>query len=139
MIIETPERKKKRTHDTNEAKIQMSCVEWLWNEYPETRGLYFCVNNENSRSKYESKTKQLISGAQRKAMGVVAGVSDTICFIPSRGYHGLCIEFKTSIGRQSEAQKDWQQLVEEKGYKYVVIRSLDEFKKIISWYLDEKK
>lgn len=135
MIVETPERPKRNAHGNPEAKIQADCVLWMHNERPETRGLYFCVNNENSRSKYESKARQLMSGAQRKAIGVVAGVSDTILLIPRGGFHGLCVEFKTDIGRQSAAQVEWQGKVEAQGYRYVVVRSLAEFKEVVNGYL----
>lgn len=135
MIVETPARPKQRKHGHSEAKIQSECVLWLHNEHPETRGLCFCVPNENSRSVYESKKQQLISGAQRRSTGVVAGVADTLLLIPRDSYHGACIEFKTEIGRQSEAQIKWQALVEQHGYYYVVVRSLEEFKKFINWYL----
>lgn len=139
VIIVKPQRKAIKAHGSPEAKIQSECVAWLWNNYPETRGLYFCVNNENSRSKYENRMQQLRSGAQRKAMGIIAGVSDTILLMSKRGYHGLCIEFKTETGRQSETQKSWCQTVEKSGYKYVVIRSLDSFKDIIKWYIGYDK
>lgn len=138
MIIYTPEKPPKRTHGNPEAHIQADCVLWLWNTYPETRGLYFCVNNENSRSKYESLKQQLRSGAQRKALGIVPGVSDTILMIPRKGYHALCIEFKTPTGRQSDVQKEWQEKVESQGYRYVVIRSLEDFQHEIENYLSLK-
>ena len=135
MIIYTPEKPPRRTHGNPEAHIQADCVLWLWNAYPETRGLYFCVNNENSRSKYESRKQQLRSGAQRKALGIVPGVSDTILMIPRKCYHALCIEFKTPTGRQSDVQKEWQEKVESQGYRYVVIRSLEDFQHEIENYL----
>lgn len=124
---------KGRTHP--ESCIQASCVVWLNNEHPETRGLYFCVPNENTQSVYESRRQQLISGSKRRAMGVVSGVSDTMLLMPRKGYHGLCIEFKTEKGIQSDAQIRWQGLVEAQGYKYAVCRSLEQFKEIINEYM----
>lgn len=135
MIIETPPKPKTRPHGNPEAKIQADCFYWLNNTHPKTRGLYFCVPNENSRSVYENKKQQLISGAKRRSMGVFAGVSDSVLLIPRGRYHGACVEFKIKTGRQSEAQIRWQQLVEMQGYYYVVVRSLDEFKEFIDWYL----
>lgn len=136
MIVETPPQPRKhRSHGNPEAKIQAECVTWLWNNKPETRGLYFCVPNENTQSVYETKRQQMISGSKRKAMGLVSGVSDTILLLPRRGYHALCIEFKTPVGRQSDAQISWESLVRANGYGYTVCRSLDDFKYIINWYL----
>lgn len=128
MITETPPRPQRRTHGNPEGKIQAQCVQWLWNNRPETRGLYIHIPNEGNRN---SK----IDGAKRKALGLIPGAPDTFLFMSCRGYHGLAIEFKTKIGRQSDAQKEWQVKVEEQGYKYVIVRSLEEFKEVINWYL----
>ena len=137
MIVEIPPQPRKhRSHGNPEAKIQAECVTWLWNERPETRGLYFCVPNENTQSVYETKRQQMISGSKRKAMGLVSGVSDTLLLISRHGYHGLCIEFKSEVGHQSEAQQIWQRNVEGQGYKYVIVRSLEEFVNVITEYLE---
>jgi hypothetical protein len=136
MIIEAGEQPKKRvTHGNPEAIIQASCVEWLWNEHPETRGYYFAVPNELSTSNRMSKQDQLREGAKRRAMGTLKGVSDTILLLPNAHYHAACIEYKTAVGYQSEAQKEFETRVKIKGYAYVVVRSLDEFKEFIENYL----
>lgn len=137
-IIPTPEEPKKHVRRNNEAVLQAKCWTWLWNEHPETRGLYFAVPNENSRSVYESKKQQLVSGAMRKAVGVYSGVSDSILLLPRGEYHAACIEFKTEIGRQSSAQSEWQCKVEKAGYYYTIVRSEDEFKEKMDWYLKLK-
>lgn len=136
MIIKTPPKPKSHSRENHEAKIQAECVLWLWNNRPETRGLYFCVPNENTQSVYESKRQQMISGSKRKSMGVVSGTSDTILFIPRKGYHALCIEYKTPSGHQSPSQVLWQKKVEEQGYCYVIVRSLQAFITVIKNYLD---
>lgn len=120
----------------SESAIQISCVQWLWNNHEETRGLYVAIPNENSRSVYENKKQQLMSGSIRKNMGVMAGCADTALFMPRGGYHALFIEFKTEIGWQSDAQKSFQQNVEAQGYKYILIRSLEEFKQKVTEYLN---
>ena len=48
--VEDAPKKSKRSHGNPEARIQADCVLWLWNNLPQTRHLYFCVNNENARS-----------------------------------------------------------------------------------------
>lgn len=45
-------------------------------------------------------------------------------------------EIKTPTGRQSKNQINFQKMVEKLNHNYFVVRSLDEFKKIIQ---DEKK
>lgn len=130
-ILETPPRPAQRKRGSPEGRIQSSCVAWFWNTYPQYRELYFCVPNENAREDSNAST-----GAIRRSMGVVKGVSDTILFLARGKYHALCVEFKTEIGRQSDAQKAWQLKVEQQGYRYEVVRSLEQFKKLIKEYLN---
>lgn len=130
MIIESPPQPKKRIHSMPEGKIQASCYQYFWNNYPQYRGLYFAVPNENNRA-----DSNAITGAIRRSMGVYHGVADTLLLIPRGRFHGLCIEYKDENGRQSEHQVAWRHLVESQGYRYVVCRSLEQFKGIITDYL----
>jgi hypothetical protein len=134
-VVETPPKPRTSSRRCDESKLQVECFKYMWNTHPETRLLYFAVLNENTQSKYESKKQQLISGAERKARGVISGVSDNILFMPKGKYHGCCAEAKTEIGRQSEAQVIWQEKVEEQGYYYFVYHNFEEFKTNIEYYL----
>lgn len=107
--------------------LQCACVRWFAYQWPEYRGLLFAVPNGGARSK--------ATAGKLKAEGVVAGVADLLLLVPSQGYHALCIEMKTETGRQSHEQKEWQAKVEAAGYKYVVVRSLEEFINTINNYL----
>lgn len=138
MIIETPERPKQRKHGQPEAKIQSDAYQWFYSTYPQYRGLLWAVTNQNERSNELSKKAQLISGAMRKALGLVAGVSDLQLSIARGGYHGLCLECKTAVGRQSPQQIEWERKVTEQGYLYRIFRSKEEFQQIIEWYLNLK-
>lgn len=129
-IIETPENPNKRGRKSNEGKIQAECYQYFWDEYPQYRGLYFAVPNENNRA-----DSNAITGAIRRSMGVYHGVADTLMLIPRGKYHGLCIEYKDQKGRQSEHQKEWQAIVERQNYRYEICRSLEQFKEIINEYL----
>lgn len=128
MIIETPGQPKKRQHKQPEAKIQASAVLWLWNEHPETRGLFIHIPNEGNRASAKD-------GALRRSLGLVAGAPDTFLFMPRNGYAGLAVEFKTEVGVQSEEQKAFQARLEKNGYAYRLCRSLEQFKTIINEYL----
>ena len=127
---DTPPRPAQRKRGSPEGRIQSSCVQIAWNEYPETRGLYYAVPNENSRDNSNSAT-----GAIRKSMGVLAGVADTQLAMARGGYFGLYIEFKSEVGRQRKEQVEFQQRVEQQGYKYVVVRSVEEWRKEWDAYL----
>lgn len=87
-----------------------------------------------------------VTGAIHKAEGTVPGVPDLILFLPAypglsyviskwTEVHGLGIELKTSKGRQSQQQKDFQRMFEAAGYAYVVIRSFDEFRVYVTSYI----
>ena len=111
-----------------ESDLQIRCVKWFSYQYQYLRPLLFAVPNGGRR---DAKT-----GAILKREGVQAGVSDMILLCPNKQYHALCIEMKTHEGSQSKLQKEWQEAVEEQGYKYAVCRSLDSFIKEVNEYLD---
>ena len=102
-----------------EARLMQDCYLWLHNTYPKLHGLYFEIAN-NAFS--------VQSGIKHKAIGRIAGVADSCLLIKKTV---VFFEFKTEIGRQSLAQKNWQTLIESAGYKYFIIRLLSEFKNII--------
>lgn len=135
MILETPQEPKRSFRKADESVLQAKCFQWLWNTYPQTRKLFFAVLNENEQSKYETTAQQRISGARRKARGVISGVADSLMLLPRGPYHGLCAEAKTPIGHQSEAQKEWQKIVEKAGYYYFVYHTFEEFKEEMEKYL----
>ena len=114
-----------------EGRIQAECYQYFWNTYPQYRGLYFAVPNENSRA-----DSNAITGAVRRAMGVYHGVADTLMLIPRGKYHGLAIEYKDEDGKQSKYQIAWQALVESQGYMYRLCRSLAQFREIVDGYLN---
>jgi hypothetical protein len=113
-----------------EHRIQCAIVKWFYYAYPAYRGgCLFAVPNGGHRN--------IQTARSLKAEGVTSGVSDLLLLVPKREYHGLCIEVKTPVGRQSENQKSWQRAIEAQGYKYSIVRSLDEFVELVRWYLNE--
>ena len=62
--------------------------------------------------------------------GLLSGVSDLIVVEKNRL---LFVEVKTAIGRQSGKQKKFEENVKSLGYKYYLVRSLEDFKKIITF------
>ncbi len=133
MIVDTPPMPDSRRRSSPEGKIQAECVLWFNNNYPQFRKTLFHVPNENDRS-----DSNMIQGAIRKSLGVVAGVADLLFLVSRGGYHGLCIEMKDERGTQKPAQKEWQAIIEAQGFKYVICRSLEQFKITITEYLNTK-
>lgn len=73
-------------------------------------------------------TRNIREALLLKATGVVAGVSDLIIV---RKNEIIFVEVKTEAGKQSKEQKDFQKNIEKLGFKYLLVRSLEDFKKQI--------
>lgn len=102
-----------------ELKAQSDFFVWHWNSFPAERG-FLHANNNNSEN--------AIKGSFNMSIGVVPGVADmeyvtngTVIFI----------EWKSSTGTQSQAQKDFQAKVESQGFKYVILRTVEEGKQLV--------
>lgn len=109
-----------------ESKIQESCVAILkyryshlaWNHSP----------NEGKRSEFQGKVL--------KGLGMTNGWPDLEILHDGTV---LFVEFKTRTGRQSEAQKDVQKVLEGLGYVYVICRSVVEFSELCHKYLGPER
>lgn len=112
-----------------EHKMQCSMVKWFRLKYPSMRHNLFSVPNGGRRD--------VVTGAKLKAEGVLPGVSDLILLKRNKSYGALLIETKTKKGIQQKSQKEWEMKITEDGYKYVVVRSLDEFIKVVTEYLND--
>lgn len=129
-----------------EEAIQRDCVNWFRSAYPEVADMLFHPNNEPYFGGYGKTEEQRIrAGARAKSIGVTPGVADLILLLPEfwpmdlhPRSNALCIEMKSKVGRQSDTQKEWQKHCERVGNKYVVVRSLAEFQKVIASYLTNK-
>ena len=106
-----------------EHRLQCMCVRWFNLQHASLRGTLFAVPNGGQRN--------ALVAAKLKDEGVTAGVADLLLLVPNATHHALCIEMKTEKGRQSEKQKEWQALIEEKGYRYEVVRNFEEITKLI--------
>ena len=122
-----------------ESRLLQQCVAWFRAQYPQYAMLLTHPANEGNGNR--------VSGAIHKAEGTVAGVPDLILFMPSdykmrlfevdfvKTYTGLGIEMKTKTGKQTQQQKDFQKMFEAAGYKYIIVRSFEEFKSAIDEYI----
>lgn len=110
-----------------ESRLQIACVKWFRLQYPKLANLLNSVPNGGARN--------AVTGAILKAEGSVRGVADLELNMAAHGYHGLKIEMKTAKGRQSAYQKQWQKDIEAEGYLYAIVRSVDEFIQLITWYI----
>lgn len=113
-----------------ESTLQKTCVAWFRAQYPDHALMLFAVPNGGGRSRIE--------GAVMKGEGVTAGVADLILLEARGGYGSLCIEMKTrdKSSKQRPSQKAWQEAAERSGNRYVVVRSFEAFRALVSEYMD---
>jgi hypothetical protein len=129
-MIKLASKAKSRKKPTNdEHKMQCACVKWFRLEYPKLKDMLFAVPNAARRSAR--------NGEYMKDEGMLPGVADLILLKSNRFYGALCVEMKKPGKYQRPVQKEWQKECEAAGNKYVVCRSLDEFMKVITDYLND--
>lgn len=95
--------------------IQQSIVRYFAYQYPKLKGC-LCSNLNNS--------KDARIGGINKSMGVISGRSDLVLYYNKVATH---IEVKSPKGRQSLPQKEWQKTIENQGFEYHIVYSLDDF------------
>jgi hypothetical protein len=104
-----------------ESQLQQKMIIWFKNEYQiKGKGLIFAVPNGGSRNILEAKNLKLT--------GQMAGVSDLIVLLNNKC---IFIEVKVDKGVQSEVQKVFEEKVSSLGFEYYLVRSLEQFKKLI--------
>ena len=119
---------KQRRHPREEEhRLQVACVNWYRLQHRKYADSLIAVPNGGKRDKTTAK--------KMKAEGQLAGVADLILLKSNRYYGALMIEMKTRTGRQAETQKQWQEYIEQQGYKYVVCRSIEDFMREVNDYL----
>lgn len=103
-----------------ESKIQQSMVIWYRNN--------FCLKHHNPRHAIFSipnESKSKMETLNKMAIGMMPGASDLLIVRPDEV---IFVEVKTEIGRQSDKQKEFQSVVESLGFRYILVRSLEDFK-----------
>ncbi len=101
-----------------EDQIQAQIIIYFRNNYQmHGKGIIFAVPNGGSRNILEAK--------KLKATGLLAGVADLIILKPNA--ECIFIEVKIEKGFQSDAQRIFQEKVENMGFKYYLVRNLEEF------------
>lgn len=108
----------------SENKIQSEIVMWFHNNYcldiHDPQHVIFSVPNEGQNAKEQM---------YKKALGLLSGVSDLIVLLNGKI---LFIECKDQHGKQRDSQINFQKRIEKLGFEYHIVRSLEDFKKIIS-------
>lgn len=82
----------------------------------------------------DSKSKRIRAWEE----GILSGVPDVFIPWPSKGHHGLFLEFKAQGGRVTKAQEDFLNLAHSRGYKAQVVYGLREGLQALKDYLEEE-
>ena len=112
-----------------ERQIQIRCVSWFRQRYPEASRVFFSVPNGGARNAWTAKNL--------KDEGALSGAPDLVLLVPRHGYASLCIEMKKAGGRQSDTQKAFEEAAKAYKNKYVVCYSEEEFQRIVTEYLEQ--
>lgn len=107
-----------------EHNLQVACVRWFDMQYPSHKNMLFAVPNGGQRN--------VVVASKLKAEGVRAGVADLILMC---GFGNIVfIEMKTEKGKQQESQIVFERMCNKNGYIYKIVRSFEDFKKLIEMY-----
>ena len=120
----------------SEHQLQVECVKWFRLKYPKLKMLLFSV--PNGAMLYGNRMQRVKQWNYLKSEGATKGVSDLILLVSSGEFSGLCIEMKTNAkhSKQSKEQKQFEAAVINQGFAYVVPRSFDEFRQVVTGYLE---
>ena len=70
----------------SERQIQIQCVSWFRQRYPEASKVFMAIPNGGIRNAWTAKNL--------RDEGVLSGAPDLLLLIPKKGYASLCIEMK---------------------------------------------
>lgn len=98
-----------------EHRLQLECIAYFRNHFERYgKGVIIPVVNEAT---YKNKNFEVCKGA-----------SDLLLVLP-KGV--IFCELKTATGVQSKSQKEFETNVTALGYKYVLVRNLEQFKNLL--------
>ena len=111
-----------------ESALQRNCVKWFRYQWDIYALNLIAIPNGGARN--------LVEAAIMKGEGVTAGAADLFLFVPNSIYHGLAIEMKSPSGTWRDTQKRWAKAIEDRGYKYILVRSFEQFVLEVNQYLN---
>lgn len=108
----------------NQIKFSEKEVKQAVYEYLDARKyLYIPIQNQGQ---WDSK-----KGVYRRFTGT-KGAPDLMVFDHIRE-KWVCVELKSTIGKQSEDQQEFEHILDVKGGEYFIVRSIDDLNDILGW------
>lgn len=118
--------KKRRKPRHEESEICKALWTWFFYQYPKFRDDYL---------RFEVRQTSKIQQAILKAEGNKRGTNDLLITAPNANYVGLWLEVKTTKGRATQNQTDFQIHMTQRGYDCAFGYGLKECKQIIRDYM----
>jgi len=113
---------------TTELQLQAACTIWFQNNMRSYRGRFRRIKNETGlKGDYGRRI-----GAENRATGIVAGTWDSFFMCEPI----VWIEFKFGHGSLSPVQREFADVGKELGWKFHVIRTLEDFITIAKIYFN---
>lgn len=115
---------------------QVKLFRWAFDNedlHPELKCM-FAIPNGGVRG--GNPRQRMINGINLKREGVRNGVPDIFLAVPRGNFHGLFIEMKHGVNKQTEDQKIWQARLLSQGYTYKLCYSFEIAKLAILEYID---
>lgn len=124
-----------------ESALQQAVVRWFRLQYPQYSKLLIAIPNHAVLSGDASQRAR--QWKRLEAEGAVTGASDLVLFMPKRNHLKMVeammfacfFELKTSTGKQSPQQAEFQKQVEAQGYEYVIIKDIESFIRKVREYI----
>jgi hypothetical protein len=111
-----------------ESDLQISCVNWFKYQYPQYKMLLFAIPNGGLRN--------IKTAVTLKREGVVSGVPDLFLSLARGEWHGMYLELKSGSNDLTANQDMFFIMARKQGYKCEVIRTLDQFIREVTFYLN---
>lgn len=105
----------------SESKLQAECVRYMRNELRVVYGTFFSIPNEGKRG--------VVNASRMIAQGLLAGMPD-LCWLTDGTI--VFFELKARGGSTSRKQKLIHENLRSQGYEVHIIKSFEEFEKIVS-------
>ena len=129
--IKTKTAKGKKKKGKPEHFLQVDCVDWFREMFPQYAECLFAVPNGGSRNALEAMNL--------KKEGVLPGVFDLFLAVPKGHFNGFFIESKVKPNTLSKHQREFKKRMRRMGYYAQEYYTLEEFKKLIINYMNNEK
>lgn len=124
-------KKERKKRDDEESRNQRELIKWWEIVGHKKHGLPVCLFHSVPNGGF----RNVITASIMKAEGQRRGVFDLKLNVRRGGFSGLWLEMKSSVGRLSVEQIEFQESVKKQGYATAVCRSWQDAVDVIEGYL----